>query len=463
MKSTDGEALAARSAEKAGLRKLKPGPGLSREAVAIDQKLRLRIALSTLAAESGYDSVTVRALIRRASVSTSTFYNHYDSVEDCLAGIVGATIRKCVEEIREGRDPDGDGLGALRTGVRHLMEDLAAEPQLAQTVFVEAFAAGSQVQDRMISALGEFESVLASTLNVAPPPAAVTTHLAIGLVAGVVGIVRKTTLTGRAGELPDLTDELTDWMLSVAHEEVVAFCVPGPRRGDGIVAGRLPWVGAAPASRESVADAGQRAMMTTARLAATTGLTGLTSAKIRKDAGLSRREFESHFSGVEECFLDAIEMVSTMAVDAAGLSASMAENWERWVYKTMMGLCSLAAGDQNFARLVLLDITAPGRPGLLRREGLVSRAAVYIRDQAPAERRPSDLRASASISAIWRIAEVEVASRRTVELPRVAPVFVYMILASRRSQDRRRSPRAPRAPERSFGEIGTTSLARSAA
>jgi AcrR family transcriptional regulator len=428
--------------------------------VATDQKLRLRVALATLTAESGFDSVTVRALIRRASVSTSTFYNHYESVEHCLAGIVGTTIRQCVEEIRGGHDLDGDGLGHLRVGLRHFMERLGEEPELTQAVFVEAFAAGSQVQEEMSAALAEFETVLAGTLEMAPPPAAGTTHLAAGLVAGVVGTVRKTASTGRAGELPALADELTDWMLSVADEGVVAFWIPRPRPEDGTVSGRLPWIGTVPASRESVADASRRAIMTTARLAAATGLTGLTSAKIRKDAGLSRREFEAHFTGVEDCFLDAIETVSTMAVDTAGLATPPTESWERWIYKTMTALCLLAAGDQNAARLVLLDITAPGRLGLLRREELIGRAAQYVRGKAPPERRPSELRVSASISAIWRIAEVEVAARRTVALPRLAPVFVYMLLAAR--QDRRRSPRAP---EIAFGggETESAALARPAA
>src|SRR6185312_16819963 len=99
MTSRSGAALAASFAEKAALRKLKPGPGLSREAVARDQKFRLRVALASLATESGYEAVTVRALIRRASISTSTFYNHYGGVEDCFAGIVGGTIRDAAGEI----------------------------------------------------------------------------------------------------------------------------------------------------------------------------------------------------------------------------------------------------------------------------------------------------------------------------------------------------------------------------
>jgi AcrR family transcriptional regulator len=436
MTSPIGADLAAPTAEKSVLRKLKPGPGLSREEVATDQTLRLRLALSSLAAESGYDAVTVRSLIRRAGISTSTFYNHYASVEHCFVGIVGTTIRSVVMDIEHRRELGVDPLGALRTALWFWMGRLRQEPQIARAVFVESFAAGPQVLDEMHAAMGEFESALSLTFDLAPRPAAGTTHLAVGLVAGVVATIRKTTLRGRVEELPDLSDELTDWMLSVANEEVVAFCVPRSRSADGTVGGRLPSIDADRASRESVADAGRRALMTTARLVASTGVAGLTSAKIRKDAGLSRREFEQHFTGVEQCFLDAVESVAITASAVAQRSAADAETWGRWLYRSMTALCALAAGDRALARLVLLDINAAGRPGLLRREELIDRVAAHIREQAPVSQRPSELRATASVSAIWRIAEIEVATRRATELPRIAPVFVFMIFAARLPRER---------------------------
>lgn len=436
MTSPNGADLAAPSAEKNVLRKLKPGPGLPREAVATDQKLRLRAALAGLATEAGYDAITVRALIRRAGISTSTFYNHYGSVEECFAGIVGGTIREVVADLRQSQEFGADPIGGLRTALRLLMERLAREPEISQAVFIESYAGGPKVLDEMSAALGELETSLAMTLDLAPRPATGTTHLVIGLVAGLVGTIRQTTRTDRVVELPDLSDELTDWMLSVANEEVVTFCVPRSRPADGIVGGRLSSLGLEPVSRESVADAARRAMMTTARLATSTGLAGLTSAKIRKDAGLSRREFEEHFTGVEQCFLDAIESVASTASGIAQRSAADAETWGRWLYRSMTTFCALAANDRGLARLVLLDVTAAGRPGLLRREALIARAANHVRERAPEYQRPSELRATASISAIWRIAETEVATHRASELPRIAPVFVFIIFASRLPRER---------------------------
>jgi AcrR family transcriptional regulator len=185
-------------------------------------------------------------------------------------------------------------------------------------------------------------------------------------------------------------------------------------------------------SRELVADAGRRAITTTARLAATDGLAGLSCAKIRKDAGLSRREFEQHFTGVEDCFLDAVESVAQTAASVAEASAEGVQSWERRTFKTVGALCSLAAGDRGLSRLVLLDVTAPGRAGLLRRDVMIERAAVRICEHSPPDRRPSALAATASVDAIWRIAETEVAAGRANQLPRLAPVFVYMIVAPRR-------------------------------
>jgi AcrR family transcriptional regulator len=434
MTRSDGAALATPVAKKHVLRRLKPGPGLSREAVAFDQKLRLRAALTSLVSESGYEAVTVRALIRRANVSTSTFYNHYESIEGCFASIAGETIRTAASDLRQSRQAEEDAVGGLRRAVQVMMNRLAQEPQVAQAVFIESFGAGPKVRGEMIAAFTELEAQFVETFDLAPRPIAGTTHLAAGLVAGVVGIIRRTTLMDRTEELPLVADELTDWMLTVAHEEVATFRAHKGRSDAEAGGVRLPWNDAAPAVRESIADPSHRAIMTTARLAAPSGLDGLTSARIRRDAGLSRREFERHFTGVEECFLEAIESVSTIAVQVAQLCAVEARSWEGRIFKTVTILCALAAGDQDLSRLVLLDITAAGRPGLLRREDLISRAAAHLRSGAPADKRPSELGAIASISAVWRIAETEVSVRRTGQLPQVAPAFVYVILAAGSSQ-----------------------------
>ena len=66
-------------------RQLKPGPGLSAEAVVTNQRARLFGAMVEMVADGGYGSVKVREISRLAGVSTRTFYDRFANVEDCFA------------------------------------------------------------------------------------------------------------------------------------------------------------------------------------------------------------------------------------------------------------------------------------------------------------------------------------------------------------------------------------------
>lgn len=90
----------------------------------------------------------------------------------------------------------------MQSGLRHLMSQLSREPGLAQAVFIESFAAGPRVREEMDASLTTLESLVAEALNLAPRPVAGTTHLAAGLVAGIVGTIRKTARTGKPRSCP---------------------------------------------------------------------------------------------------------------------------------------------------------------------------------------------------------------------------------------------------------------------
>jgi hypothetical protein len=124
--------------------------------------------------------------------------------------------------------------------------------------------------------------------------------------------------------------------------------------------------------------------------------------------------------------------VSANAASAAQLSAAEAGSSERWTFKVITALCSLAASEPEKSRMVLVNITFAGRAGVLRREDFIRRAAARVHAQAPIGRRPSELAATASVCAIWRIAEREIAAGRSGVLPRIAGVFAYILLAPRR-------------------------------
>jgi AcrR family transcriptional regulator len=409
--------------------KLKPGPGRSEEEVLDSQRSRLRRAMIDLSADRGYEAVTVRALTRLAGVSTRSFYSHFGNVEECFTfayqSLAGASLRKA-EAARNGSvEPEE----AVRAAVESLFEDVARDPKAAWLVLVEAYAAGPAMQLRIEEAITSSERLLCDSLAAAGPPMP-STYLLAGIAAAVARVARWRLHVGEGAKLPKLAGELTEWIFSLvercasleASDSDSLGLVAGPNGNHRESAGlTIPG--------ELGEDRG-RILSATVKLAASGGFESLRIPRIRREAGVSRRSFDARYTGVSECFLEAIEAVATTAVLRAGNESRGVDSWERGILRGTRALCEDAASNPALARLVFVEITAPGREGLGRRERLLTLAAEALRAGATAcGHRASALVAEASSAAAWRIARVEVGAGRTRNLRLVLPLIAYMILA----------------------------------
>lgn len=417
-----------------GFEKLKPGPGLTPDAVFEDQGRRLREAMFELVADRGYGQVSLRGLSKLAGISTHTFYRHYPTLDEFFASICESTMLEALRRMASVSTASRDREERLRAGVRSLMRDLAAQPDAARLALVDALAASPYVRTRMKGATRTFEQLLADLLRGSHGRGTVSRHLVIGMVAGTMRVARTTTMAGRAEELPGLADELTRWLLSLPHEEVLAL------------QGRLR-SGASPRRRREtypfpdhrlgcdlLSEGGEREriLRAVARLAAANGLAGLTIRRIRAEAGVSRRSFDAHFSGVDDAYLESIEWMVTLAAARAEQWAEGAASEEQRTHRLVLALCAQAARNSALASVAFGGILEAGREGLLRRERLVSLAAVRL----GGTRSVVGLAMEASVAAVWDIACAEVAAGRVVHLPQVAPLLSYVVLAPVRGPQR---------------------------
>jgi AcrR family transcriptional regulator len=406
--------------------KLKPGPGMSKPEVAEHQRRRLLAATIALTAECGYEGLTVRSLAAAAGVSSRTFYKHFANVEDCFASTFDAVMSGAAR--RTDRTRGGGGWeGELRTAVRSLMEAIAARPREAHLALVDVFSAGPAALNEHGPA-GSFELLLADAFARAPAPVAAPRHLVIGIAAGTTRVARRTVMAGRGDELPELADELVDWMLSLPRPQLVAL------------RGGVPIAGAAPGRSELAAcfDGGagteqgarRRLLLGAAiRLAAAEGPATLTPRVVCSAADLPRRTFDENFDSVEECFLEAVELVAVTAVALAVKQVGTGGPWQIRLARTILSLCTQIAASSRLGALALVGITGPGSKGLLRREDLLSWAAERLRHTVPSAERPSELVAEASVAAAWQIARVEVAGGRAGRIGGLSPLLAYVILA----------------------------------
>jgi AcrR family transcriptional regulator len=411
--------------------KLKPGPGRSENEVLASQRSRLGRAIIELSAERGFEDVTVRGLTRLAGVSTRSFYKHYANVEECFAHSYESLMRMSLRRSQAARIGSAQPEGAIGPALESLFDDVACDPKAAWLVLVEAYAAGPSMQPRIEESVASFERLLGDSLAAGTGPSVPSDHVVAAIAAAVVRVARWRLYTGEAANLPALADELGAWVVSLLDRRA---SVETPDRDPlGLAApsnGNHHREAAGPTALGEMGEDRGRILSATVKLAAVGGFSSLRVPRIRSEAGVSRRSFDARYTGVSECFLEAIEAVATSGAAAARSEARESATYERGVYRGIRALCSEAASNPALARLVFLDVLAPGRQGLGRRERLISLAAKGLRDGATAcGHRPSELAAEASSAAAWRIAQVEIAAGRTKTLPRLLPLLAYVVLA----------------------------------
>jgi AcrR family transcriptional regulator len=381
-------------------------------------------------AERGYQGVTVRDLSRLAGVSTRTFYSHFGNVEQCFASTYESLMQGALNKAAVKLEIPENSEAQLRTRIQSLMRSIASHPKAAQLTLVEIFAVASPMQGRLRHAIAPFERLLAESLAVHPSRLLAPPHLVAGIVAGVIRVARTTSLTGRAAELPALADEITDWMLALPGEDLLGLRTVAPLAQASSITRSAETRSSLTIGRAGVrANDCARIFNAAAKLAVAGGFASLTASRIRSEAGVTRKRFDECFANVKECFLGTIEALTASAATRAEQRAADVEVWERRVYREMSSLCAQVAHDSTLAQLAFIEIFAPGREGLLRREHLISAGADHLRATAPANKRPSALVSEASIAAAWNVSHAEIAAGRARQIPRIAPFLTYLVLA----------------------------------
>jgi AcrR family transcriptional regulator len=414
----EGEELATR-----GYRRLNPGPGRSPEAVAANQCARLRAAMLELCAELGYPRVTVRALTRRAGVSTRTFYAHFADKEACFLATYDLIVSTSMRGLLTGREVEvegGDWREPLIRGFRIFSQQLARNPLAARLALVEAFAAGPEALARMRHTDGLFEALVTQSFARPPRGVALPPLLVKGIVAGIARVARGRLLAGRERHFALDGRELMEWAVSFRSEAVLGI-------------DRLPVPPSEPfpppASAPAFEDDRSLILAATARLVTAGGYEALSVPAILSRAGLPRRSFDDCFEDVADCFLACLDRRGA-AVLAEALSAfESADSWPAAVHRAVDSLCARIAVDPTFAMLAFRELYSPGRKGVRWRVEATSQLSAALRDSAPASQAPSGLAAEASLGGIWGVIHGHVVAGATPRLRGAAPALSLLVLA----------------------------------
>lgn len=174
------------------MQRLPPGShGIPADVVARNQRERLIAAMAEVCAERGYAQASVAEVARQAGVSSLTFYKQFASKQDCLLGAHRQLLGRLLEEL--DRVTEGEGASRARVAIRTALSLFAADAPSARLLTVEVLAAGPEGVKRHDAMVEAFAERLGTDWVRA---------------AGVLALVGKRVVAGKAALLPELEDEL---------------------------------------------------------------------------------------------------------------------------------------------------------------------------------------------------------------------------------------------------------------
>ncbi len=411
--------------------KLSPGPGMDASDVAAHQSARIHRAMIEIVADYGYGAVKVRELVHLAGVSSAAFYKHFESKEDCFLRTHDLVVRRATRRIIASQAGQEDWQKRPRLIFDAFQGELEDDPAAARFALVEAYASGPVALERARKAEATFGMMMAQSFARAPGGMPVPQLVVEGMTSGVARVARTRLLAGREFELPKLNEEMGDWLLcypGLSADELGDLDLQSVWRDTRL----LPLVEPSGSGQgEGWAKTGDRALIlaSVAELVAANGYSSMTPSAIRRGAGTSRAVFKSHFDGVEDAFIAAMELRAGEALAEAARAQTAGRAWPGGLYRAISALCDQIAGDPLLACVCLIDNFTPGTSGARIRSQLLAMVAEQLADSAPLAEQPTALIAEASSGAVWSLFHHHVVRAISHSAPQVAATLAFMALA----------------------------------
>lgn len=125
-----------------------------------EQRRRIVDTVIGLVVEQGYQEMTITEISQRASVSLTTFYNHFDTKQDAFLAAVDETERQVVEVTLPVYRRAPDWRHAVRDVIHAFFAFNATNPAMSRLGGLQVFSGGAPGFDRHEAATTRFGSVL---------------------------------------------------------------------------------------------------------------------------------------------------------------------------------------------------------------------------------------------------------------------------------------------------------------
>jgi AcrR family transcriptional regulator len=473
-------------------KRLPHGPHrIPRDEVNQNQRARIHGGMVEAVAQYGYTKTSVKVIVALAGVSRRSFYEHYANKEECFltsVDLIAARIAKLTNEAYRG--VDGALEDRLRAGIEQFTEEAGGSSNSASLVIVQAPMAGAAGMLHLCRATGAFEQMLLSSFAHAPEVSDLPLPIIRGIIGGLHEVISVRLRTGRAEEIPALTEELLQWTLlfGTAPEDPMAA-----RLADRALASLRSTIGHAtngnstnghttnghsanghttnghttnghsanghttnghstnghstngnstnghtangnsanghPGASASPSDTRGRLLECALRLAVVENHKDLSPLQIADEAGVSMDSFFELFDHLQECLTAAVDAMSDKLLQITADPDLVGQDWPRAVRKAIGALMHHLATHPLHAQIIATGAYAGGLEMIERNYELARDIAMLLTEGAPEEVVNEKFAVDAVAGAIWHTVRCQVAGEQVQRLPALSDYLAYVVLA----------------------------------
>lgn len=407
--------------------------------VARHQRERLEGAMVEAVARHGFAGTTLRELVTLAGVSKSTFYEHFESKQDCFLSTFDQIVSEVSQRVGESCAQAGDLREGLIRALGTYMAVVVEQPHAASLVVVESLTLGSAGVAHRERGWGAFEQIAQRSLDEARPKVKMPDITIRAILGGVNGVVYRRLRTGRVVELAELAEPLIDWALSYRQP-------PGELLQRAVAAAQVPAASAAasaggegpgwdepPDSPDSRATLSQRERIVraAARVVVESGYDSLSIPAISAAAGTSNQTFYEHFHSKRDAFLAAFEIVAADALAVTSEAYRSAGDGPEALGAALRALIEHIARHRMFARLAFFELPTAGPIALDRADAIMDSLISFLEpERAPSAIGPAPRPIlEAAATGVWTVIQREIAQDRGDSLPDLAAEITRLALA----------------------------------
>lgn len=156
---------------------------------ATEHRQRLFDGMARAVADKGYSTITIADIVREASVSRRTFYEHFATKADCLVALYESASHNALKVLRSSIDPARGWQSQVEQAMQAYLGCLASNPILMRTLFVEILGLGSPGLAARRRVNQEIADFMLKVINTAEGGVVLTNDMAVAVVGGVNELV----------------------------------------------------------------------------------------------------------------------------------------------------------------------------------------------------------------------------------------------------------------------------------